>query len=270
MHVSLSQIWVYPIKSLGGFEVNTWKIDKEGLLFDRQWMLVDANYQFITLREEHKLVDLCVLAFEPNATSMQVLNKQNGEQIVIPIEFTTNQFAQVQVWEDSVSAIVAEEGINSWFSAFLNREVKLVKKVPGTIRQVDLKFAAPGESTGFSDGFPVLLVGQSSLDLIRQKSGANLETVRFRPNLVVEGLSPHEEDKVINFEFADFQIQPVKPCARCQVTTLDPLTGEAGVEPLRTLSTYRKSGNKILFGMNCLVQGNGLINKGDSAFVSMP
>lgn len=270
MHVSLSQVWVYPIKSLGGFEVNQWIIEKEGLLFDRQWMLVDANYQFITLRDERKLLSLGVQPFEPKSPVLQVLNKQSGEKLVIPIEFTTNQLAQVLVWEDRVDAMVADERVNSWFSSFLNKEVKLVKKVPDTIRQVDLKYADIGDSTGFSDGFPVLLVGQSSLDLIRQKSGANLETVRFRPNLVVDGLPPHEEDKVANFKFSDFHIQPVKPCARCQVTTLDPLTGEAGVEPLRTLSTYRKSGNKILFGMNCLVQGNGLINKGDSAFVSMP
>jgi uncharacterized protein YcbX len=88
---------------------------------------------------------------------------------------------------------------------------------------------------------------------------------RFRPNIVFTGGAPYLEDEMSAFKISGTTFYGVKPCARCVITTIDPLTGEKGKEPLKTLSQYRRQDNKIFFGQNLLIGANatGRISVGD-------
>ena len=124
-------------------------------------------------------------------------------------------------------------------------------------RQVDTKYASKGDITSFSDGYPFLIIGQESLNLLNSKLEKPLPINRFRPNLVFNGGQPHDEDRWKQFSINDITFYGVKPCSRCVVTTVDQETGSAGTEPLRTLTTYRKFDHKVNFGMNLLHKGKG-------------
>jgi uncharacterized protein YcbX len=121
-----------------------------------------------------------------------------------------------------------------------------------TLRKVDPNYAHGDEITSFSDGFPLLMIGQASLDDLNSRLSQPLVMERFRPNIVFTGGSPFLEDEMAAFSIADIRFYAVKPCARCVITTIDLLTGEKGKEPLRTLGSYRRHNNKLYFGQNLL------------------
>jgi uncharacterized protein YcbX len=130
-------------------------------------------------------------------------------------------------------------------------------------RKVDPNYAHGEEITSFSDGFPLLLIGQASLDDLNSRLSQPITMERFRPNIVFTGGIPYQEDEMATFDIAGIRFYGVKPCARCVITTIDILTGEKGKEPLKTLSKYRQRDNKLYFGQNCLHQSGGQIAVGD-------
>ena len=124
-------------------------------------------------------------------------------------------------------------------------------------------------AVSFADGYPYLLIGQASLDHLNQRLEQPINILRFRPNIVVTGIVPHDEDAWFQFRIGDVSFHGVKPCARCVLTTIDPKTGQKGKEPLRTLSTYRQWNHKILFGQNVLpdLATAGVLRVGQSVMV---
>ena len=81
---------------------------------------------------------------------------------------------------------------------------------------------------------------------------------RFRPNLVVRGTAPYEEDLWKRIRIGDVELAVVKPCSRCAIPTTDQETGERdGKEPLRTLATYRKTELGVVFGQNVVHLATG-------------
>jgi uncharacterized protein YcbX len=130
-------------------------------------------------------------------------------------------------------------------------------------RPVNPDKAGPGHIVGFADGYPFLLIGQASLDDLNARLAEPVEMRRFRPNLVVEGAAPFAEDGWHRLRIGGLAFRGVKPCDRCTVTTVDPDTGARGPEPLRTLSTYRKEGNQVMFGMNLVHDQRGTVAVGD-------
>ncbi len=132
-----------------------------------------------------------------------------------------------------------------------------------TERKVDPKYALQDDITNFSDGYPILIIGQASLDDLNSRLADPLPINRFRPNIVFTGGTPYEEDGMEHFKINDLDFYGVKPSARCVVTTMNQETGIAGKEPLKTLATYRSKNNKVYFGQNVLMKGKGKINVGD-------
>jgi uncharacterized protein len=131
-------------------------------------------------------------------------------------------------------------------------------------RQVDQRFAEPQHHTSFADGFPLLLISQGSLDDLNSRLDNPLPMSRFRPNLVVSGCPPYAEDGWLQICIGEMSLQLVKPCSRCRITTVDPQTGETGVEPLKTLASYRRRGNQVLFGQNLIHEQPGELRVGMS------
>lgn len=163
----------------------------------------------------------------------------------------------VQVWNDRCPAQLCGDSADAWLSDFLDRPCRLVHMADETVRQVDLKYAALGDRTAFADGFPLLLISQASLDDLNSRLTDSVPMIRFRPNLVVSGCEPYAEDHWRKIRIGELTLRVVKPCSRCKITTVDPGSGETGSEPLKTLSGYRREGNRVFFGQNLVHEGTG-------------
>jgi len=256
----VSQLFIYPVKSLGGIEVSVAEVLPKGLALDRRWMLVDENNRFLTQRVIPEMA-LMKLAF--NAGEKQVSVHFKGESAILPSMANGQPFMAV-VWNDVVEVTEPDVSISKWFSDRLGISCKLVAFPEENPRPVDPDFAlSPGNQTSLSDGYPILIIGQSSLDNLNTRLNTPVGFDRFRPNIVFTGGLPFEEDTWKRFSIGKVAMAGVKPCARCVMTTIDQQTGLAGKEPLATLSSFRKVGNKVLFGQNVIPLFKGMINIGD-------
>ena len=272
--MQLSQIWVYPIKSLPGICLDSAQLEMRGLQHDRRWMLVDQNNHFITQRE-HPQMALVNVEMEQYGIKVKT---DDMPVLIIPWvdqEVETFDEVEVKVWNDTCQALHINSAIDNWFSEALGIDCQLVYMPEKTQRTVDPEFTQSftrrDELTSFTDGFPNLLIGEASLIDLNQKMDTPLPMQRFRPNLVVEGAEPFAEDTWRHFQIGGLDFHAVKACSRCAITTVDHEKGEvAGKEPLKTLSQYRRKGNKVYFGQNVLHRlpnGPQTLRVGDSVTV---
>ncbi|MFD2582267.1 MOSC domain-containing protein [Pedobacter vanadiisoli] len=261
----LSEINIYPIKSLGGISLQEAKLEERGLQYDRRWMLVDEEGIFITQR---KHFELALLQVNIHDGKLSVSHKTLPEQsISFSLDEDTGERISVLIWNDTATALEVNKTVSDWFSDFLKLKVKLVKMPETEKRLVDRDYATNNEIVSFADGYPCLIIGQSSLDGLNEKLLAPILMDRFRPNFVFTGGEPHIEDSFKAFYIGGILFSAVKPCARCVLTTIDQQTGQKGQEPLRTLASYRTAGKKIMFGQNLLHQQTGVISVGDELVV---
>jgi len=174
---------------------------------------------------------------------------------------------KVTVWRSTVLAAAAGPQADSWFSAFLGQPVRLVYLDDPTRRAVDPEFGRDGDVVSFADGYPLLLTSTGSLDQLGQwLTDAGAQPVpmnRFRPNVVVTGSGPWDEDHWRRVRIGAVSFRVAKPCGRCVVTTTDQITGERGPQPLKMLAARRRSGKSLVFGQNIIPDGPGLIRVGD-------
>ena len=258
----LSEINIYPIKSLAGISLNEAKIERRGLEFDRRWMLIDANNKFLTQREFPKMATIKVEILQDN---LQVSN--NGNVLSIPFVPQNDATENVKIWKNRCLAQVYEDVVNQWFKDILQTDCKLAVMPKETQRKVNYFYAVnKDDHVSFADGYPFLLIGENSLNDLNEKLEKSLPMNRFRPNFVVKDSEAFAEDswKTIKIGASIFHI--VKPCARCVITTIEQTTGEKqGVEPLKTLASFRipkrSLKKKILFGQNLIAEKEGEILK---------
>jgi uncharacterized protein YcbX len=254
----VSQLYIYPVKSLGGIEVSKTMVLPKGLQYDRRWMLIDENNRFLTQREHPEMAFI-----KTSFDNESILIHYNDSTLTLPYQPKGDDLV-ADVWEDTVDVQEVDETISKWFSHILKMSCKLVAFPEVNARWVDPDYAIqPDNQTSLSDGYPILIIGQSSLDDLNGRLESPVSIDRFRPNIVFTGGTPYEEDQWNIFTIGDVEMKGVKPCARCVMTTIDQQTGKQGKEPLATLSSYRKIGNKVLFGQNVIPINTGLISVGD-------
>ncbi|MFN8581039.1 MAG: MOSC domain-containing protein [Gemmatimonadaceae bacterium] len=159
------------------------------------------------------------------------------------------------------------------FSDFLQAEVMLVYQPDDAIRPMRAEYAGAireARHVSLSDGAPLLLIGQASLDGLNERLADPVPMNRFRPNVVVTGAAPFAEDTWQRIRIGDVTCEVAKPCARCATTTVDQATGVRGVEPLRTLATFRKREGGVMFGQNLAHHAPGALHVGDVVTVLAP
>ena len=267
MHIRrISEIWIYPIKSLAGVRIRKAVVKQKGLQYDRRWMLVDSDGRFLTQREHPKMALFSVSINNDYLTVSALQHKTDAVAQSISIELNTevsSAFSRVVIWDDEVEAVEVNTLYSTWFSKQLEVECRLVFFPEENRRDADPDYAKNNEQVSLADGYPFLIIGQSSLDELNRKLKEQVSIKRFRPNFVFFDGLPHEEDSWRSFMIGSVNFEGVKPCARCVLITVNPETGEGGVEPLKELSTYRKKNNKIYFGENLLARSYGEVNEGD-------
>jgi uncharacterized protein YcbX len=255
----LSEIWIYPIKSLGGIRLKSSEVKEKGLELDRRWMLVDERGNFLTQRVFSSMAlfkltmidDFLEVSFKGNQISIPKSSALNGSPI------------QSKIWDDSVITYEVNPTISDWFSSMLGMNCRLVSFPEEGSRPVDAAYKINDENVSLADGYPFLIIGQASLDDLNHRLKKPLPINRFRPNFVFTGGEPYQEDSWRNFKIGKNKFIGVKPCARCVLTTVDQETAEKGTEPLATLASYRKRENKIYFGQNVVAVDHYEIYEGD-------
>lgn len=259
--LTISQLFIYPVKSLGGIELKSTEITDRGLKHDRRYMLIDEHNRFVSQRN---LLIVSLLKTFLVEDGFSIVVKDNAAaSIMLPLEILSGEEIKVEIWEDQCDAIRVGEKFDHWFSEQLNQHVRLVYMPHSSERIVDKDYARGRDLNSFSDGFPILLIGQTSLDALNDRLKIPVGMDRFRPNLVFTGGMPHQEDAFHHFTCNELDFYAVKPCARCSMTTTDQDSGVTGSEPLHTLAAYRKWKNKIYFGQNVLIGSKGIIKVGD-------
>ena len=260
--LSISQLHIYPIKSLGGIAVDSAVVTDRGLQNDRRFMLIGANGLFLTQRE---LPAMALLRTTIEANELVVWHKDNiPGKLRLPLvpEYSLSTIT-VKVWDDYCEGQYVNDEADKWFSDKLNFPCRLLYMPESTKRGVDPVYALNNDITSFTDGYPVLLIGQSSLDDLNSRMEGELPMDRFRPSIVMTGGRPFEEDTMEQFSINEINFYGIKLCARCVVTTTNQETGVTGKEPLKTLAKYRMANNKVYFGQNVLCSGTGEIKVGD-------
>lgn len=259
--LSISHLYVYPIKSLGGILLDQVKLSDRGLEHDRRFVLIDDNSRFISQREVARMALLQTVIC---GNKLIVFEKgYSADSLELDLSPAMGDRVKVTLFKDESEGLVLNDAVNHWFSRKLDVNCRLVY-MPDTVRRgVDPAYAHEDEITAFSDGFPLLLIGQSSLNDLNNRLDQWLPMNRFRPNIVFTGGAAFEEDTMKEVVINNISFSAVKPCARCVVTTIDQETGLKGKEPLRTLNKYRQLNNKLYFGQNILYKGDGALRIGD-------
>jgi uncharacterized protein YcbX len=178
---------------------------------------------------------------------------------------TVEEPVRVRVWDDEVPAFDMGDVAAQWFTDFLGRKLRLVRFDPEHRRVSNLQWTQGAEALNqFSDGYPLLVASTASLDQLNARLAAAghapVGIERFRPNLLLEGVEAHDEDRLdairIATEGGEVLLRPVKPCPRCPIPNIDPATGESDPVVMDTLQGYRRNdivGGAVSFGMNAIV-----------------
>jgi uncharacterized protein len=261
----LQDLYIYPVKSLGGIRVTEAEVEPRGLRHDRRWLLVDEHNKFMTQRQTP---DMALLRVAPafNGFLLTHANRPDLLPLYVPFAATPERTLFVTIWDDMVFAWRGARETDEWLSDALGRPCKLVYMSDMARRDVEPERNPEGQLVSFADGYPFLLIGQPALDELNGRLTEPVPMDRFRPNLVFSGGEAFEDDAWEEFQVGDVPFRAVRPCGRCVLTTIDQQSAakSATGEPLRTLATYRTQGSKVMFGQNVTGPGQGRLRVGDA------
>lgn len=263
----VTEINIYPIKSTRRISLNESTVLKRGLAWDRRWMLVDTDGNFITAR---KYPQLATVATQLSGDTLNVTARDMPALVISLDPPDHGDTRQVAIWKDRCTALHYGPESERWFSEFLGVGCQLVRMRSSDVRPVDPGYGMQGDEVSFADGFPLLLISEASLADLNDRLERPVSMRRFRPNIVVGGCEAFAEDRWRRLRIGDLEFDGVKACSRCVFTTIDPDTGEKDPErePLQTLSTYRKrEEGGIYFGQNLIPRSAGTIHVGDSVTI---
>ena len=255
---TLRGLYQYPIKSCRGTSLTEAVVGVRGIVADRHWMVVDASGNFLSQRE---LPRMALIAPRLSGGAMEV-SAPGMRRLMVPIG-AGGERVEVAVWDDRCAARDEGDAAATWFTAFLGVACRLVRMPDDEIRRVDRTYAGPDDQVGFADGFSFLLTSRASLDELNRRLPTPLPMNRFRPNIVIDGVEPFEEDGWRHIRVDGITFNVAKPCARCAITTTDQNTAERSKEPLRTLATFRNvPGRGVMFGQNLIHDRPGVLHVG--------
>ena len=253
----LRSLHVYPVKSARGLSPLEWPAGERGFDGDRRFMIVEPGGHFLSQRV---LPRMALIEVTPEGERLRL--SAPGLSLEVPLRPRAGEPRRVEVWGDEMDAISLGKEPARALGQFLGRDCELVYLPDESRREVDPDYAPPGLTVGFADGFPYLLATTASLAELA-RLGADVPMDRFRPNLVVDGAAPFEEDAWSEIAVGEVRFRVVKPCGRCTIPNVDQRTAEVGVEPARTLAQHRKRDGQVYFGQNLIALTSGRVRVGD-------
>ncbi len=260
VEISLAALYIHPVKSCGGTAPDDALLIETGLEFDRAWMVVDGHGRFVTQRQLPRMA-----LIQPTLKALAMVLRAPG-MLALPVPLgEVGAAGRVTVWNDEVAAFDMGDAAAQWFSDFLGSPLRLVRFDPAQQRLASAQWTGEiAAEAAFSDEYPLLVTSQASLDELNRRIAANgdapVSMQRFRPNLVLDGLEAHGEDHLdeVRFDTPDglVRLKLVKPCARCSIPDVDPLTAETGRAVGDALAAYRadaRLNGALTFGMNAVI-----------------
>jgi uncharacterized protein YcbX/ferredoxin len=258
--VTLTRLFIHPVKSMRGIGLTHALADISGLAFDRIFMITEPDGTFITARQFPQMVRFTPSPFHDGLH----LTAPDGSSALVRFADFATQDAPTEVWGNHFTARIAPVAINQWLSSFFSRDVQLRWVGPQLTRRVKRHVDVP---LSFADGYPYLLANEASLRDVQQRCPASVKMEQFRPNLVVSGAGAWEEDTWKVIRIGDVIFDVAKPCSRCIFTTVSPEKGQKhpSGEPLATLQTFRTAvdNGDVDFGQNLIARNSGVIRVGD-------
>lgn len=260
--MQVHSLHIYPVKSLAGIQVSSFELDDFGPKADRRWMIIDMDRTFVTQRAL------------PELARVSTFLSQGGVSIDIPGEGeftlrTTESRLRARVWRDWVEVQEAELSASEALSRFCGKTLRFVYMPDSSFRRVDVGRVTEYRRVGFADGFPLLMTSLSSLEELNERLDQPVDMRRFRPNVVIDGSAPWQEDRWRKVQLGEQGFEIVKPSARCVLTTVDPDIGvkDVSLQPLKTLARYRTTSDGVIFGQNAIHESPGVVYVDDPVTV---
>ena len=260
MSLTISELYIYPVKSCAGIAVQAAKLTRTGFEHDREWMLVREGGWFVTQRQYPRMA-----LIQPRVSADGlVLNAPDMPEIIIPILTGGGaKTLEVRVWDDLMTGADQGDEASAWLSKFLDAPVRLVRQEGE--RPLGNKYQVTGkDNVSFADSFPLLLVSQASLDDLNSRMDKLVPITRFRPNIVVAGGTAFQEDDWRKLQVGGITLHLPKQCSRCEIITIDQKTAIKDIEPMETLSSYRYKTKGIIFGKNTVAEQLKTLHVGDA------
>jgi len=268
MSITVAQLYCYPVKSCRGFSLRAAEVGRMGIRHDRQWVVVDEQGTFVAQRSAAGMGigirSMCLIETSLDADTL-TLAATGMSPVSVPLREIDGQRKNIVVWKSPLSAIDQGDEVADWLSRYLSRErpgnYRLVRMPDDGVRKA---LNGDGE-IAFSDESPFLVVSRSSLDDLNKRLAEPLPMNRFRPNIVLDGSEPYEEDTFSRIQIGDIEFVGTTRCGRCPIPTINQETAVQGKEPLTTLATYRKTEKGgVVFGSYFNHVGSGTIQIGDA------
>jgi uncharacterized protein len=251
---TLHALVVYPVKSLRGLPLDRATVENGALRGDRRYMLVDDTGRLVTQREFPRLARV---SLERKGESLVVDAPGLQPLTIVPPGPDASRMAAT-VWNDTVEAALCAPAVQDWFSRFIGESCRLVYLSAAAERP--FPEAGPGATLGtWADAAPLTILSTASVQALAAEVGRPLEMERFRPNLVVDGVTAYAEDGWKRVRIGGIEMDVVQPCTRCVLTTVDPLRGDKSPdqEPLRTLARIRRGPKGALLSQHAVALGEG-------------
>ena len=284
----VSELFLHPVKSMKGASVQHLFATKKGMrswdkaksMFDRSFMVIQPSGNMMTARKESKLVTIEVELIKDSI----ILSAPDTTPITVPIPLDLSKGIECAVWGEKTLGLDCGDEVSQWLSSLLNNEYRLVyhsSEINGrkiTARDVlrSSKFANAGNIM-YHDGTPGHLLSEASLEDLNTRLTKKVTARSFRPNIVVNGCNPYDEDNWIHVKIGEAEFQYVRDQFRCILTTVDPETGikNADENPLKTLREYRHIREEDYvywkdsppFGTGLAVTKEGVMSVGDDVLV---
>ena len=256
----VKSIIIYPIKGMQGTSLASCNVLERGFENDRRYMLIDRNDNFVSQRS-HPI--LALIRPQIIDDEIRILFKSNVV-LSFPLSLSSGRVVEATLFENTVQGTLVSDEVSNQLSNLIDDEVRLIKMTNEITRNKKLIKGPASTEVSFADGYPYLIAGTASLNQLNQKMDHSVMMDRFRPNIVVETNVPHEEDEWESIQIGNAKLMIIKPCARCQVITINQQTAVKSKETLKVLSSYRKKDNKVFFGANAISLGDSHISVEDT------
>ncbi|MCZ2723513.1 MOSC domain-containing protein [Marinomonas sp. 15G1-11] len=262
MPATVSELAIYPIKSIQGIKLTQAVATDSGFFNDRRYMLVKRSGEFITGRENPSLTLVrCII--HPDDT-LELSHPNTDIKLVIDPNSFSDRRITVTIWENEVEARICGSQFDQWFSSVLGEEVLLTFFDQDSKRVTKRR---PEMPVAFADGYPYLITSKASLNALNDRCSEAMSMERFRSNIVVDHCDAFEEDTWQTIKIGEAIFEATKPCSRCIFTTLDPITAQRSRkgEPIKTLAKFRMTAEKeVTFGMNFVCIQEGIVKENDT------
>lgn len=265
--LKIEKLYIYPIKSCQGLKIGDTNIEKTGFKYDRFFAVINSKNEVLTARENSKLL---TISSEINNDKL-TLSTYGAPSISIDLNKILIDKIDIKIFNDSAKAKIVGNETDDWLSHILQQKCRLASIDLEQLRKMKSKYnGKENDFISFSDISPIHLISEESLKDLNSKLENPITIDNFRPNIVVSGLLPYEEDNWSSIKIGDCEFEVTLRTPRCSFTTIDPITTkvDSKQEPLRTLSKYRKAGNSINFGIYLTPKKTGVIHITDKVKIT--